>query len=212
MHISEGILSAPVLATGAALSLGGLFFGFGAIKDEDTPKVAILSAVFFVASLFHVNIGPSSTHLVLSGLMGLMLGWAAFPVIFFGLLLQGILFGFGGLTTLGVNTFTMASPAVLCGVLFRGAVTGPNPAKAAAAGFVCGFFPVAISACLVGLALWLSGEGDAYSKMAWLVIAGNFPVMIMEGFVCAFCVGFFRKVRPGLLVRAPAKAAEKGAA
>ena len=205
MHISEGILSAPVLAAGAALTLGGLIKGLSSIKDEDTPKVAILSAVFFVASLIHVNIGPSCTHLVLSGLIGLMLGWAAFPVIFFGLLLQWILFGFGGLTTLGVNTFTMAAPSALCGLLARGAATGKSAAKASAAGFLCGSVPIFVSACLVGLALRLSGEGDAYAALAWLVIAGNFPVIAIEGFVCMFSVQFFRKVRPGLLVHAPLK-------
>jgi cobalt/nickel transport system permease protein len=136
-----------------------------------------------------------------------MLGWAAFPVIFFGLLLQGILFGFGGLSTLGVNTFTMASPSVLCGLLARRSVTGPNLAKASFAGFLCGALPVFISACLVGLALWLSGEKGTYAALSWLIIVGNFPVIVIEGFVCMFSVQFFRKVRPELLIHAPLRTA-----
>ncbi|MDR1312911.1 MAG: cobalt transporter CbiM [Deltaproteobacteria bacterium] len=199
MHISEGVLSAPVLLTGAALTLAGLAAGLKAVKDEDTPKAAVLSAVFFTASLIHVNIGPSSAHLILSGLIGLMMGRAAFPVIFFGLLLQGILFGFGGLTTLGVNTFTMAGPAALFGTLLRPGVNGRNPAAASVSGFMCGALPVLLSGLLAGAALYFSGEQGQYVALAWAVVAGNLPVAVIEGIVCMFCVSFFRKVRPDLL-------------
>ena len=41
--------------------------------------------------------------LVLNGLMGLMLGWAALPAVFTALLLQAVFFGHGGYTTLGVR-------------------------------------------------------------------------------------------------------------
>ncbi|MDR3153096.1 MAG: cobalt transporter CbiM [Deltaproteobacteria bacterium] len=202
MHISEGVLSAPVLAAGAALAAAGLAAGLRAVKDEDTPKAAVLSAVFFTASLIHVNIGPSSAHLIMSGLIGLMAGAAAFPVIFLGLLLQGLLFGFGGLTTLGVNTFTMAAPAVLFGSLLRPLASGRHAAAASAAGFACGSLPALLSGALVGISLYLSGEGGSYLALAWAVVAGNLPVALIEGFVCMFCVQFLRKVRPDLLRRA----------
>jgi cobalt/nickel transport system permease protein len=202
MHISEGVLSAPVLLTGAAFTLVGLTAGLKAVKDEDTPKAAVLSAVFFTASLIHVNIGPSSAHLILSGLIGLMTGRAAFPVIFFGLLLQGLLFGFGGVTTLGVNTFTMAGPAVLFGVLLRPWVNGKNPMVSSVAGFLCGSLPVLLSGFLVGMALYLSGGEGEYVAVAWAVVVGNLPIVVIEGLVCMFAVQFFRKVRPELLKHA----------
>ena len=40
MHISEGVLSAPVLLGGAALTLGGLAKGLREIKADDLPKAA----------------------------------------------------------------------------------------------------------------------------------------------------------------------------
>ena len=46
-------------------------------------------------------------HLILNGLLGMLLGWAAFPSIFVALMLQAILFQYGGITVLGVNTFNM---------------------------------------------------------------------------------------------------------
>ena len=76
--------------------------------------VVILFLAFFVGSFVHVPIGLSSAHLILNGLLGAILGWAAFPAILTALLLQAVLFQFGGITVLGVNTFNVAGPAVLC--------------------------------------------------------------------------------------------------
>lgn len=86
---------------------------------EKLPEVGVLSSVFFVAPLIHAPVGPSAAHLILSRVCGLLLGWMAFPAIFVGLTLQAVLFEFGGLTTLGINTFNIAFPAVLLGYLCR---------------------------------------------------------------------------------------------
>ena len=118
MHISEGVLSAPVLISGAALAAAGVAVGLRRLDPERLMSTAMLAAVFFVGSLVHVPVGLGSAHLILSGLLGMLLGWAAFPAIFTALLLQAVLFQYGGLTTLGVNTVIMAAPAVLCAALF----------------------------------------------------------------------------------------------
>ena len=197
MHISEGILSAPVLVGGAALALGGLAKGLKAIGEDDIPKAAVLAAVFFVASLIHVNIGPGSAHLILSGLIGLLLGWAAFPVIFAGLLLQGVLFQFGGLTVLGVNTFNMALPAVLLGVLLRSPINSRRKAVSALAAFACGGGAILLSSLLVALSLYLTGR--EFKFVALEILAANVPIMVIEGLMCVLVVGFLAKVRPSLL-------------
>lgn len=197
MHISEGVLSAPVLIGGAVLALGGLTKGLKTVGEDDIPKVAILAAVFFVASLIHVNIGPASTHLVLSGLIGLFLGWAAFPVIFAGLLLQGILFQFGGLTVLGVNTFNIAFPAMFLGVLVRPGIVSKSKTLSFASAFICGGGAVLLSAILVALSLYLTGS--EFKIVALEIMAANLPIVIIEGFIAAFVVSFLAKVRPSLL-------------
>ena len=69
MHISEGVLGAPVLATGAILSVAGSAIGLKKIDYEKLPQVGVLSSVFFVASLIHVPIGTSAVHLVLNGIV-----------------------------------------------------------------------------------------------------------------------------------------------
>ena len=112
MHISEGVLSPTVLGLGAALAAAGVAVGLRKVDDEHLMSVAMLAATFFVGSLVHVPVGPGSAHLILNGLLGLFLGWAAFPAILAALTLQAVLFQYGGITTLGVNTFTMALPAI----------------------------------------------------------------------------------------------------
>ena len=119
MHISEGVLSPAVLGAGAVLAAAGIVIGLRKLDYDRLMTVAILAAAFFVGSLIHVPIGPSSVHLILNGLLGMLLGWAAFPSIFVALMLQAILFQYGGITVLGVNTFNMAFPAVVCYYAFR---------------------------------------------------------------------------------------------
>ena len=105
MHISEGVLSGPVLITSAGLAAAGTAIGLKKLDYEKVAKIGMLSAAFFVASLIHVPIGPSNAHLILNGLVGLLLGWPAFPAILVALALQGAFFQYGGITTLGINAW-----------------------------------------------------------------------------------------------------------
>lgn len=197
MHIAEGVLSAPVWAGGAALAAGGVALGLRKMDPDRVPQVAVLASAFFVASLVHVPIGPSNAHLVLNGLLGIILGWASFPAMLMALFLQTILFQFGGLTALGVNTFNMAVPAVVSHYLFRRAVRRWRPGLAAGAGFLAGSLPILMSAALMMLALRLTGK--ALAAPAWLVFYWHVPVMAIEGAITASVVVFIRRVRPELL-------------
>src|SRR5262245_43478025 len=88
VHISDGVLSGPWLAGGFAgavcLALAALahdlvrsLFKVRQVRDEDIAQAALLTAAFFVASLVHVRVGPTSVHLLLNGLVGVLLGWRA---------------------------------------------------------------------------------------------------------------------------------------
>jgi cobalt/nickel transport system permease protein len=198
MHISEGVLSPGVLIAGAGLTAAGVAVGLRKLNHEEIPSMGILSAAFFVASLVHVPIGPSSVHLILNGLLGLMLGWKAFPAILVGLALQGLLFQFGGITTLGVNTLNMALPAVICYYLFGwGLRIGTRQLVFTVTAFACGFCAVLVSGVLVGFSLYFTGE--AFLPAAKVVVAAHLPVMVIEGVLTAACVHFLRRVKPELL-------------
>jgi cobalt/nickel transport system permease protein len=196
MHISEGVLSGPVLLSGAALAAAGTAIGLKKLNYDRIAQAGILSAAFFVASLIHVPIGPSSAHLILNGLVGLLLGWAAFPAILVALVLQAMLFQFGGITALGVNTIIMALPAVICYLVFSPFLQ-KNATLALSATFACGFLSVFLSAILVGLALLFTDEN--FLEVSAIVIAAHIPIMIIEGIITTICVAFIRKVQPSML-------------
>lgn len=201
MHISEGVLSGPVLAGGAIISAAGLALGLKKIDYESLPRVALLSAVFFVASLIHLPVGPSSIHLVLNGLVGVILGWSAFPALFVGLVLQAVLFQFGGLTVLGVNTAAMALPAVLCYYLFGPFLRRSGKLAPLLAAFAAGFCAILISAILTAVSLYCSGE--EFLGAAWAILAANLPGLVLEGVITSLAVVFLKRVRPELFGKGP---------
>ena len=57
MHISEGVLSGPVLAVGAAAAAAGVAWGIRKLDGEDLVRTGVLSAAFFAASLVSRAIG-----------------------------------------------------------------------------------------------------------------------------------------------------------
>ncbi len=150
-----------------------------------------------MASLIHVPVGPSSVHLILNGIIGVLLGWSAFPAILVALALQGVLFQFGGITTLGVNTFNMALPAIICFYLLNRGIKNENNFIALTLAFICGFLAVLLSGVMVAAALIFTGE--PFMQIAKLVLIAHLPIMIIEGILTAFCIGFLRKVRPEIL-------------
>ena len=200
MHISEGVLSGPVLLSGGALAAAGTAIGLKKLDYDRIAQAGILSAAFFVASLIHVPVGPANAHLILNGLVGLLLGWAAFPAILVALVLQAMLFQFGGITALGVNTIIMALPAVLC-YFICSPFLHKKSSLALAAAFACGFLSVALSALILGLALVFTAEN--FFEVSAIVIAAHIPVMIIEGLVTAMCVAFLKKVQPNMLPGSP---------
>jgi cobalt/nickel transport system permease protein len=190
MHISEGVLSVPVLAVGWGTAAAGLGIGLKKTKPEDLPRTALVSAVLFLVSLVHVPLGPSSIHLTMLGLAGLLLGWSAFPALFIALFLQGMLLQFGGLLSLGVNTTIMGTAAL---VGFSIGKLLPAKAKYPAA-FIAGFLAVMIGSVLVVLALFASSMDLALT--AKLIFAANLPLALVEGIISAVMVIFLSRMMP----------------
>ena len=202
MHIAEGVLSPAVLGGGAVLALAGTAQGLRRLEYDRLVTVGILSAAFFVASLIHVPVGLASAYLVLNGLVGVLLGWAAFPSILVALLLQALLFQFGGITVLGVNTFTMGFAAVASWYVFRAVCRlCPGMGGVRAGAFMGGALGVALAAVLTALALAFTDEG--FWLAAQLLLLAHLPVMLAEGLVTMFTVSFIMRVRPELLGMAP---------
>lgn len=212
MHIPDGLLPAPVAIGGYALTGLATWYSLRQINrrrnpTEEMPKAALLTAAFFVASSIHIPIPPASVHLVLNGLLGVVLGYYAFPAILIGLFFQAVMLGHGGLTTLGVNAAMMGIPALLASHLFQlyprfERSLKPNWAIALFA-FLAGAFGLGLAA-LIFLTLIVttipSGFNAATEQAAvyGLTIA-HLPLMIIEGIFTAMLVLFLQRVKPELL-------------
>jgi cobalt/nickel transport system permease protein len=117
VHISDGVLAAPWWLGGYAVAAAFIALAVWRIRDDEVPRIALLTAAFFVISLIHVPLGFTSVHLLMNGLVGILLGPRAALAIACSLFLQYWLIGHGGLQTLGVNTCIIALPALFAWLL-----------------------------------------------------------------------------------------------
>lgn len=206
-HIPDGILSLPVLVSGGAIAVVCVGLGLRRIDDRAIPRMAMLSAVFFAASLVSVPVGPSSVHLLLSGLMGVMLGLGVFPAVLVALILQAVLFGFGGLTTLGVNTVNIALPGAIVGLVLGPMIRATTvPMKAAVLAGIGAAFSVFATGGMVALSLWLSSSD--FTPVAKVLLLTYLPLALAEAAVTGAITGFLARVQPNVLVPHLAASAE----
>jgi cobalt/nickel transport system permease protein len=197
MHISDGVLSTPISIGGYMVAVGISALSVRKMRMEDVPKISVVTAVFFVASLIHIPIGPTSVHLILNGLAGVILGWSAFVSIFFGLILQSILLQHGGITAIGVNACMMGLPAFAAYGIFRARLLTRFRHREAASGAIAGAAAVLMAAMLLALALVMTGE--EFLNIAKLAVVAHIPIMIVEGIVVGFCAAFLARVKPEIL-------------
>jgi len=212
VHIPDGILPAPVCVAGYAIAGGVTWVALKQIHktsdpQAELPKAALLAAAFFVGSSLSVPIPPVSVHLVLNGVLGAVLGWYAWPAILIGLLLQAILLGHGGLTTLGVDAVMMGLPALLAGQFFR---QRHRFAKALAPQPLLGIFSFLAGAIGVGLSALIFftlivftipstlNQGAEQSFLTALMIA-HVPLILLEGVFTVLLCFFLMRVKPELL-------------
>ena len=196
-HIPDGVLTAPVLIGGALVSTGILALSLRRLDYERIPQAAVLSAAFFVTSLVSIPVGPSSVHLILNGLMGVVLGWAAVPAILVALVLQAVFFGYGGLVVLGVNTLNMALPALVCAALYGRYLRADDCRRPFLLGALTGATGVLMTGLMVTFSIAFSNE--AFLPAARVILITYLPLMIGEAAVTGAVIGFVRRVSPELL-------------
>ena len=210
MHIPDGILPLPATLGGYAVSIGIAWYCIRTINQrtdppEEVPKAALLTAVFFSASLIQIPFPPASVHFVLAGLLGALLGLFAFPAILVGLFFQAVMFGHGGLTTLGINGVIVGLPALMAAGFFQchKRTSCPSGRRTAVFGFVAGAGATTISVVLFALILvfFMPAHLDAAVERSalMLLMLSHIPLVLVEGAATAFIVVYLRRVKPQLL-------------
>ena len=199
MHISEGVLSSPVIIGGYAVSAGLTALALKRVRRGEIPKIAVMGASFFVSSLLHIKVGIPSVHLTLAGLVGIVLGTPAVLALLAVLFFQAVMFQHGGLSTLGVNTVIFAVPALLAYLAYSGLgpLAGKRHTLRALIASGVSALAVLVGAVLVLLVLRLSGE--ELTGIGFLFSTAHGVLALLEGAVTFIVVRQILKVKPEMI-------------
>ena len=113
MHISDGIIDAPVSVAFGVVAIAGVAYAAkrarADLDDRTTPMAGLVAAFVFAVQMLNFPVLPGvSGHLLGGALATLLVGpWLAILCVAVVLLVQGLLFADGGLTALGLNITNM---------------------------------------------------------------------------------------------------------
>ncbi|MDA8169966.1 MAG: cobalt transporter CbiM [Nitrospiraceae bacterium] len=161
MHIPDGYLG-PATYGGLWAATAGLWVVASkrlkkTFKAAEVPLLALGAALSFVIMMFNVPVvGGTSGHATGAVLLAIVLGpWAAFISLSIALAVQALVFGDGGITTLGANCFNMAFAGAFAGyMLYRLVSAGGASRKRLLFSAGCGaYFGINVSALLTAVEL-----------------------------------------------------------
>ena len=190
MHIADGIIDARIAIAANAVAVAAIYVSGRKTTTEEIPKMGITGAALFVASLVHIPFAGTSVHPGLYGLVGIILGKRAFPVIFTVVLFQSLIFQHGGLLSVGINSINMGAGAFAAWLIWRQQAL-PEYLRAAFAGFIGIIIPTFLMAAEFQLSGY--GRGILYLFSIYILVA------VVEGIVTLSVVKFFRRIKSDIL-------------
>ncbi|TFG09669.1 MAG: cobalamin biosynthesis protein CbiM, partial [Promethearchaeota archaeon] len=168
--------------------------------------IGVLAATIFAFQFVNYPVpGGTSGHLVGGTLVGVILGpWAAVIVLFMILIVQS-LFGDGGITAIGINTFNMGIIGGVVGfyivkllVKLLEKTSLQKEMKVTLATGIGSYIAIVLAAFICGIQIGLSGaipmEVAIAAMVYWHVI-----IAIGEGIISALIILFIYKVKPELI-------------
>ena len=214
MHLPDGLLD-PIttivlwIVTIAIMILG--YFRMGKMfEKEDSekmiPYIGVLAAIIFTFQFVNYPVpGGTSGHLVGGTLVAIILGpWASVIVLFLILVIQS-LFGDGGITTLGANTFNMGIIGGIVGfylvMLFVRLLNNTSlkkELKVTIATAIGSYISIVLASFICGIEIGISGtipiEIAVPAMVFWHSLIG-----IGEGLISALIVFYIYKTKPDFI-------------
>jgi cobalt/nickel transport system permease protein len=208
MHMSDGIVNAPVsLAFGVVAVVGLAFCVTRARRDLDdrtAPLAGLVAAFVFAVQMLNFPVLPGvSGHLLGGALTAILVGpYVGALCVSIVLALQALLFADGGLSALGTNITNMALIGTFVG--FGVAVALRPLARRSRAGllvtaFVAAWVNVVVASLGFVLEYALGGEGLALGTVFGLMTGFHALIGVGEGIITALTVGAVAAVRPDLV-------------
>jgi cobalt/nickel transport system permease protein len=170
------------------------------MNEEKIPLVAVLAAGIFALQSFNLPVGMgTSGHLVGGALAAIVLGspFAAVFILTLVLIVQGVLFGDGGITTMGVNILNMGVIGGFVGFYtFRGLMAGTR--SIALSAFTAAWLACLVPALAGAVELYVAGT---FPLQAGLIAMGLYHAIIgiIEGFVTVVAIRLILTARPDIM-------------
>ncbi len=213
MHLPDGLLPLTIVIPAFIVTIIVWAISFKKIKlsEQQVPMMGLLTALFFAAMMMNFPLlGPTTAHLLGGAAIGLILGpFAGLISMTIILVLQALLFGDGGLITLGVNVLNIGIigvfvPCILFIVmnkLFKPKVGGALYAII----FISAFLGDLLAALAAGTEVGLSPLSPWYGlSVAVPAMAINHSIIgVAEGIVTVILIGTLLKLRPDVLEKSP---------
>ncbi|MDK2892543.1 cobalt transporter CbiM [Methanohalophilus sp.] len=170
------------------------------MDDMKNPILAALAAGIFAIQALNIPIGMgTSGHMVGATLVAIVLGspWAGLLVLTLVLIVQGFVFGDGGVTVMGANIINMGLISGFVGYYtFVGLKKRVSMSIAAFVGAWLGLF---VSSLATAVELWLAGT---FPLVPGLMAMGTFHFIIGivgEGLITTIALSAIARSRPDLL-------------
>jgi len=201
MHIPDGLIPFPQYLIYYAISIIAIFFALrwarNNLDERAIPLLAVLSAGIFAIQAMNIPIPfGTSGHMMGAALVAIILGspWAAVLVLSIVLILQGLIYGDGGVTALGVNIFNMGVVGGFVGFYTYTSLKNVNGKFAV---FAAAWASIFIAAIAAALELAIAG---AFPLDLGLFYMGGFHAIIglIEGAITVVVVLAIQNVRPDL--------------
>jgi cobalt/nickel transport system permease protein len=212
MHIPDGFLSPEICVATFIIALIFWIISFlkakNSLDERQVPIMGLLTALFFAAQMMNYPIvGGTTGHLLGGASLGIILGpYAGCISITIILVLQSLLFGDGGITTLGANVLNMGIIGVFVPAFLLLVLNKISKGKGLYVWvFISAFVGDVLAAIAAGTELGLSVPTFQYGlSVAVPVMALNHSVIgVIEGVVTMILVGLLLKLRPDVLSKSP---------
>jgi cobalt/nickel transport system permease protein len=204
MHIPDGFmpLSQGLVYWAIALIFVGLSLRWARreMNEERIPLVAVLAAGIFAMQAFNLPVSMgTSGHLVGGALAAIVLGspFAAVFILTLVLIVQGILFGDGGITTMGANIINMGVIGGFVGFYtFRGLMAATKSLNVS--GYAAAWFACLIPALACAGEMWVAGT---FPLIAGLIAMGLYHALIgfIEGAITVVAIHLIATARPDIM-------------
>ncbi len=158
MHIPDGFISPKVYIPAYAAAAGLWVYAARRVKrglsEEALPLIAVITALAFVLMMIAIPLpGGTSVHASGIGVLAVLFGvWVSFLSISMVLMIQALLFGVGGITSLPINAIAMGlAGGFAAAVGFRLIKNLSMKAALFLAGWLAVVVPAIILAVVLGL-------------------------------------------------------------